>query len=495
MSAWIDEADFVIVGTGAGGATAARVLTGAGHSALLVEEGEAIAPDQRPTALIEAMARTFRDFGTTVTAGGRPFPLLQGRLVGGSTAINSGIIWRMPEDTRVAWGAEHGLAALVEAAPLERAFEEIERELQVAPTAEALFGGNNERMAVGARALGLPGKAMLRNAARCRGSGRCLQGCPNLARQSMDVSYVPRALQRGGRLHAQVRVERVLFEGRRAVGVEGVRPSGERVKLRGRRGVIVAGGAIQTPLLLWRSGVRRNVGQNFRAHPGSAVVGRFDAPIAMSFGATQAYEIPLRERGMKLETLALPPEMLASRLPGAGAEWQERLSQLDHYAQWAVLNRMEAVGTIRPGFFAGTAKVVYTPTPADLERTREGVLLLAKLLFAAGATEVYPGFAGRAEVVRSVDELAPLAEGKVRPGDFHLMASHLFGGACAGSDPRRAVVDPTLAVFEREALYCMDASVFPSNLGVNPQHTIMGMARRAAEQLANESEGPRAVGA
>ena len=158
MSAWIDEADFVIVGTGAGGATAARVLTGAGHSALLVEEGEAIAPDQRPTALIEAMARTFRDFGTTVTAGGRPFPLLQGRLVGGSTAINSGIIWRMPEDTRVAWGAEHGLAALVEAAPLERAFEEIERELQVAPTAEALFGGNNERMAVGARALGLPGK-------------------------------------------------------------------------------------------------------------------------------------------------------------------------------------------------------------------------------------------------------------------------------------------------------------------------------------------------
>lgn len=494
MSAFLDEADFVIVGTGAGGATAARVLTGAGHSALLVEEGEQIDPDKRPTALLEAMARTFRDLGTTVTAGSRPFPLLQGRMVGGSTAINSGIIWRMPEDTRVQWGAEHGLSSLVDPLPLERAFEQIERELQVAPTEEALFGGNNERMQAGARALGLPGKAMARNAATCKGSGRCLQGCPNLARQSMDVSYVPRSLRAGGRLHAQLRVERVLFEGRRAIGVEAVRPTGERVKLRGRRGVIVAGGAVQTPLLLWRSGVRRNVGQNFRAHPGSAVVGRFPKPIGMAFGATQGYEIPLRERRMKLETLALPPEMLASRLPGAGEEWQERLSCLDHYAQWAVLNRMEAIGTVRPGFF-GTAKVAYTPTQADLERTREGVLLLAKLLFAAGATEVYPGFAGRPEVIRSVDELRALEEGKVRPGDFHLMASHIFGGACAGADPSRAVVDPSLAVHEREALYCMDASVFPSNLGVNPQHTIMGIVWRAAERLANEIEVPRAVGA
>ena len=46
--------------------------------------------------------------------------------------------------------------------------------------------------------------------------------------------------------------------------------------------VIVAAGAIYTPVLLWNSGVRRAVGDNFQAHPGAAVVGRFDRPIPLT---------------------------------------------------------------------------------------------------------------------------------------------------------------------------------------------------------------------
>jgi len=84
-----DQADFVIVGTGAGGATAARVLSAAGHDVLMVEEGPHLRPDDRPAALVDAMSAGVRDFGTQTTAGATPMPLLQGRLVGGSTAINS----------------------------------------------------------------------------------------------------------------------------------------------------------------------------------------------------------------------------------------------------------------------------------------------------------------------------------------------------------------------------------------------------------------------
>ena len=66
-----------------------------------------------------------------------------------------------------------------------------------------------------------------------------------------------------------------------------------------------------------------------------------------------------------------------------------------------------------------------------------------------------------------------------------MIASHLFGTACAGSDPRASVVDENLAVHGTQGLYVMDASVFPTNLGVNPQHSIMALAWRAAERLAN----------
>src|SRR6185503_18263059 len=106
-----------------------------------------------------------------------PILLLQGRCVGGSTAINSGIIWRMPEDVRVDWTERFGLGELVEERALNAVFEKIEDELGIGDTDETLYGGNCEKMAEAAKAMGLKGKPMKRNAPGCKGSGHCLQGC------------------------------------------------------------------------------------------------------------------------------------------------------------------------------------------------------------------------------------------------------------------------------------------------------------------------------
>jgi choline dehydrogenase-like flavoprotein len=220
MAAIEDVADYVIVGTGAGGATAARVLAAAGHDVVLLDEGPRLRTADRPRDLLGAMRQSFRDFGTSATVGALPLPLLQGRCVGGSTAINSGIIWRTPGDVLTVWRDEWGLAELADERALADAFDVIERELEITETARSVWGGNSDLMARGAEALGLPGKPISRNAARCQGNAQCLQGCPGEARQSMDVSYVPRALRDGARLHALARVDRVVFEGTRAVGVE-----------------------------------------------------------------------------------------------------------------------------------------------------------------------------------------------------------------------------------------------------------------------------------
>ena len=481
-----DEVDFVIVGTGAGGATAARVLSEAGFELALVEEGAYLAPEDRPRELIDAMARSFRGMATLATDSTVPMPLLQGRCVGGSTAINSGIIWRMPEDVREDWRARFGLGALV-GERLDRAFARIEEELSIGPTDPSIAGEHNLLMQRAAERLGLPGRVIRRNAPGCKGSQRCLQGCPNAARQSMEVSYVPRALGHGARLHTNAKVERVIFEGDRAVGV---RAGG--LEIRARRGVIVAASAIWTPLLLRRSGVRHaQLGERFQAHPGAAMVGAFEEPVHMGFGASQGYEVPMRDRGFKLEALALPPDMLAARLPGAGREWQERVARLGHYAQWGGLVRMEAKGRVKRGLFDGVS-VRFEPTARDLAVLKEALLLTGRMMFAAGAHEVYPGIVGLPEIVRSEDELRALEGMTLRRKDVHLVASHLFGTACASRDPKAGVVDEHLAVRGARGLYVMDASVFPTNLGVNPQHSIMGVVHAAAEALA-ERESERAA--
>ncbi|MET0386961.1 MAG: GMC oxidoreductase, partial [Polyangiales bacterium] len=283
---------------------------------------------------------------------------------------------------------------------------------------------------------------------------------------------------------------RVLVEAGRATGVTGERldphtrkPIGA-VRVMARRAVIIAAGAIFTPLLLWRSGLRGRVGQGFQAHPGVAVVGRFARPVGMGHGATQAYEVPLRERGFKLESLALPPELLAARLPGAGASWQRGLAELDHYAQFCAVHRAEARGSVRVGVFGATA-VHYELTHADVERVKQSVALLTRIMFAAGATEVYPGVARLPERMHEPSDADAIMTPEIGRSDFHLLASHHFATAAAGSDPERSVVSPRLETHAVRDLYVMDASALPSNLGVNPQHTIMALVQRAAEWLAN----------
>lgn len=486
-----DEADFVIVGTGAGGATAARVLSGAGLSVAMIEEGPLLQTKNRPRELLPAMRQSMRDFGTFTTRGSHPFPILQGRCVGGSTAINSGIIWRLPEDVRRDWIARFGLEALVDEKGLERAFDIIEDELGVTETDEKIQGNNALRMAAAAKALGLPGRAIHRNSRHCEGRGECLQGCAIEARQSMDVSYVPRAIRDGARLHAMCQATKVIIERGRAVGVEGrvldetTRKVLGRFRVRARRAVIVAASVIWTPVLLRRSGLAGLVGDRLQLHPGSAVVGRFPEPIAMGVGATQAYEIPMRDRGFKIESLTLPPEMLATRLPGAGQSWQKMLTELDHYAQWAGLIRMKAHGTVRPAFGQHDADVRFTPLDSDRRTMKEALALICRMMFTVGATEVYPGIARLPQVLRHISEVALIDEADVRQSDLHMMASHLFGTAVAGLDSATSVVGPDLQCHDVRDLYVMDASVFPTNLGVNPQHSIMALVYRASERLAN----------
>lgn len=481
------DTDYVIVGSGAGGATAAYLLSRAGHHVLVLEEGPRLSPAERPRALLESMTMSMRDAGMQTTAFSHPITVLQGRLVGGSTAINSGIIWRTPEDVRAQWKEDYGLDALT-GPRMDLAFEALDRELEVTQTQENILGNNSARMRDAASLLGLEGQPMFRNARTCRGAAQCLQGCPTESRLSMDVSLIPRSEEHGTVVLSEHRAEWISIERGRAVGVQGVATNSDYTHFhaRARKGVILSAGAIHTPHLLLKRGFRGRTGHGFQSHPGTAMIGYFDDPVGMSFGATQGYEVPMRDRGYKLESLALPPELLAARIAGAGPVWRERISRLDHYAQWVVQVRMQAQGRVSLGL-TGKPRITFRPTAGDYKKLREAIVLLGRMMLRSGASEIHPGVASAPHTLTTETELRKLEERTLKPTDLHLLASHLFGTCAAGSDPARAVVDDALQHHDCAALYVMDASALPTNMGVNPQHTIMAFSWMAAEKIANQT--------
>lgn len=480
--------DVVVIGSGAAGAVAAHVLASAGLEVAMIEEGPWLKTRDLRDDVYGTFERVMRQKGMQVLQGRAHMPMLQGRCVGGSTLVNSAIAWRVPADVIDDWAARFGLGESITMAALEPHYDALERDLSVREVAAEALGENNRLFVEQAKKHGISAAPMSRYDKGCAGSGLCVTGCPNGAKQGMSITYVPWALRSGrAKIFTSHRVEHVEIRGARAVGVVARAEAGQRLNLRARSGVVLAASAVQTPNILRRSGVRSDaLGRHFQAHPGLAVGGLFDRPIRMSYGATQGAESLhfRRTDRFKLETISLPPDLSAPRVPGVGAALAERLSKLGHVAVWAVQVRSEAEGTVREGW-GGVDRVRFTMTENDLRATRKGCALIARMMFDAGAKEVWPGIFGVPSVLRSMDDVRSIDDAPLEPRSYGFIATHLFGAARMGPDPQRSVVGPDFRVHGIDGLYVVDSSVFPTNLGVNPQHTIMAMSRLASSRLAD----------
>jgi len=484
------DADFVVVGSGAGGASAAVVLARGGHRVAIVEAGPWRAPEDYPSTTYGAMRDLFADWGSLVTQSRAFWPVVQASCVGGTTVINSAIVVRTPGDCFARWEREYGTGGEALGKRVWEHQDRIERELcaeVVPPDGRGLL---NTLALDAAEALGWDSHYMVRYARGCEGAGQCLQGCRKLRKQSTNLNYVPEVLARGGDVLSTAPVERVIFDGTRARGVTGrfrdpvTHRDGPRFTVRARRGVLMGASATQTPVLLARSGLRsRPLGTLFRAHPGTGIFGVYPHVVDQNVGATQGWaSTAFRvEPGLKLETLAIPPEMVAGRLPGGGRELVRRFREYRNIAMWVTAVRAESVGTVKPGLFGGTV-VRYQLDDRDMRKLRTGLAMVAQMHFAAGATEIIPGIFGLPYKL-GPDEVHRIEEGPLDPRAYIAILSHLFGGCPMSADPRQGVVDGEGKVHGTEGLYVVDASAIPTTIGVNPQHTIMALAAAWAERL------------
>lgn len=468
------RAEVLVIGSGPGGALTACLLAEAGRDVLLLEEGPCLPLDSCAPFSLEELAQKYRNGGQTVALGRNKIAYVEGCCVGGGSEINSGLYHRTPPEILERWQREFHVEAASES-DLRPHFEAIERELSVSRAPGALPAAAL-KLREGAARLGWRSVEVPRwmrfdsDAAGGTAAGR---------RQSMTATFLPRFVRAGGRLLAETRALRLRADGRRWQ-VETVRRDGQRVRVAAEH-VFVCAGAVQTPALLRRSGVTRNVGESLQVHPTAKIVARFaeevNAP-GMGVPPEQVREFaPRLGFGCSISS----PPYLALGLTDHGPRAPEILQTWRQCAVYYAMIRGEGRGRVRPLPGFRDPLVRYELTEADRRALAEGLRRLAQLLFAAGATELFPGLSG-GPVWRCEADLAQLPDA-LADGAARLMTIHLFGSCPMGEMRERCATDSFGRVRGFANLRVNDASLLPGAPGVNPQGTIMALARRNALQF------------
>ncbi len=505
------ECDVAIVGSGAGGGTAAEILARSGLRVLILEEGplqtssdfHMLEREAYPNLYQESAGRRTKDEGIII---------LQGRSVGGSTTVNWTSSFRTPPETLAYWRATFGLESFTPAA-LAPWFAMMERRLGVHPW-EHEPNDNNDVLRRGAARIGVPTKIIPRNVRGCYNLGYCGMGCPTNAKQSMLITTIPAALAHGAQLVSRVRAERFVHAHGAiaelhcsALDAAGLAPGPHSVRVRARA-FVAAGGAINTPALLLRSALpdpHGRIGRRTFLHPTVISAATMPEEVVASSGApqsiysdhflkTQAIDGAI---GYKLEVPPLQPVLTASTFTGLGEFAAAQMRNFNYLQAIIALMRdgfnEESVGGTVALQSDGTPILDYPISRFVWDGMRRALLSMAEIQFAAGARTVYPLHESAIPYPSWVEARAAIAELPMEILRTRVASAHVMGGSAMSTDERTGVINQYGRSHALENLYVFDGSAFPTSLGANPQLSIYGMVARNASALAESLTGRPAV--
>ncbi|MDF1562718.1 MAG: GMC family oxidoreductase [Deltaproteobacteria bacterium] len=474
--------EYVVVGSGAGGATAAWDLAAAGKEVLLLEAGA----DRIGSALTQRDGEMYDQM--YAERGGRStvdlsISVLQGKGLGGGTIINACDVVPASDEVLGLWAKTYGLGELApeKVAPFAaRALAD----LSASRIPEAALNRANQLLKAGTEAMGWQGEPMMHNRVDCVDLGTCLIGCPADAKSNTRFVAVPGALSHGAAVAVRARVERI-EEG----GVEQKRLVVSRLDALGREvlgtfevrasRLILACNPVDTVALLRRSGLgNERVGRHLSLQPQLPFMALFEEEVRAFEGIPQAYAVTEFERfvpgaglgGFRIEAIMGTPGIVASLVPFVGHEHKEMMTLYPRIAASLLLIPDAPVGEVRVEA-SGRPRVHYELTDDVRARMREAAKAAAEIYFAAGATRIIVPTM-RPVVIERGASLEPLARMELPPAGAPLLSAHQQGGVRMGADAASSAATPEGEVRGTRGIHVLDSSGFPTSVST---HTMTGI--------------------
>ncbi len=420
--------EFVVVGSGAGGATLARELSKRGKEVLVVERGP---EDPKIGSLWDS-------FGVyDMSRLGIPKKSNQGVLLwralipGGSTVVSCGNSTPCLEEELVDLGID-----------LEEEFSEVEEETKTSPTDEGLMSEGTEKLREAATELGYEMEPMPKfiDPVKCKKCGQCVYGCEQGAKWTA-LDYLQEATENGATVLYDTLVQEAMVENGKVEGVVGTGPKG-KIEIQADVVVLAAGG-LGTPVILQNSGIEDAGSKLFI----DLVVNTYG--VADELDQTHEPSMPLVNHEFHGEKgFILSPFINSSRVirfleggPGELARSSQGLI--------GIMTKIadEPAGRVFPD--ESFSKPV---TGKDWGRLNEGSALAEEILIEGGADRK-----------------------SIRAGNPQ--GAHPGGTAAIGE-----VVDEDLQT-EVDGLFVCDGSVLPTAPGMPPIVTICALGKKLAKKL------------
>ena len=508
--------DYLIVGSGPAGSVLAHELRRSGKHVLLIERGSFIVPGSMETRQIDDLldSRTSDDGGIFIH---------NGMAVGGGSQVNVDLCFAptLPSvQAKIESWRRDGRIGPDDFTPqkIADAYDWVKAAIGTRQLSPSEINPNNHVLWDGAQRAGLHPKLYDLNT-----YPPGLSPYPVTDKRSSESQLLIEALEDSKNPLSMVpdaEVQRVLFEDRggqqTAVGVElrtrtpihedGVipdpngfaLPAGETITIHART-VILAAGALGSPTILLHSGIANDqIGRGVILHPSMPVIGKFDHTIDALAGTQASVYVDdyLITRGYAFESMSASPAYAALMSPGSAMHTFQMVHSYKNLAGFGVMLIDTVSPTNRLSLDAhGDPHIDYHLSTADKARFRKGIAEAVRMMFLAGASEVYLPTTEDILGTHPTSQLQPVVLTNIRqaglveknlqfiPNRSIVTSAHMQATDKMGASPQDSVVGRDFHVWGTSKLYVVDGSVFPTSVGANPMQTIYTFAKLFADQI------------
>jgi hypothetical protein len=475
--------EVLIVGSGAGGSSAFELFARNGIDVLMIEEGRKWNSLDFKASISHVTSEIYRGGGLNPIIGVPNFAFGEGVCLGGSTEVNGGLFWSLPEHKRVKWTRLPEIGKYF-GADFDEEFSIISSRLGVKTETKSISANLDSKvMETAAIKLGWHTTDVPRVAPACQHSNRCGSGCPTGAKQSMTKTYIPDGITFGGRIETNLKIISIDYHNSIASSAVALNLLTHEKTTIYFKELVLSAGTFETAHLLRKNQISKTAGLSFRLHLNLKFLVKFQYPVNSKMGTIFNSQIQhFIERGILImpTNFELPYVALSFAHLGANKLSSVRDNQ-GYYGLYTLQVDAATTGRIYSGLSIPIKQ--FKIIKQDLDLITRGIDLMIKLFSESEATEIaLPFLSG--EVLTKQNSFH-FNKGRIEPKNLIISSVHSMASCPLGTDPNNSVVDSIGKVHGTRNVFVSDASILPDTTCESPQGTIMTLNRLIIKQRLN----------